>query len=569
MSRAKRVAFVALVTMIGATAIGAEATGGTYDVWTCRAPDGAPAVAHDEAGGWQSSVINGSPVGGNSMVNGCSAGLPLTMSIAQWAQQPSPTWLRWTFFAPAATTVARYQLDLDGYARRSDPIFGDLVVARAEQQDPDSDARFLEAGEVPRQVLARGGQDSGGIVVQIGCGDSARAGRPCDRGSDGVPARANIYRATFTLQDREAPTVSSVSGDAVSDSVWAGSTGISVAAADQGGGVYRLGIEIDGQVRTWSNLAGAPCVSWPGTERTFVSPKPCPATVGGVQGISTADLPEGAHTVRIIVEDAAGNQTTAYGPTTKTLRRSAGSPVAPTGPTNVPGPLDSGALPPTADPGPENGSPAVADARLRARWAGGERDAKTIRYSQRPTLDGQLTTASGQPIRDALIRVTITRDARRSPSFERDSLKTDRDGRFRWKQPAGVSSRSIRLAYHRRLRDAAPAASRTLRLKVKAPIRLRLSRKLARRGDTVRLAGSLVGRPLPTMGKVIELQARNPGGRWITFRTVRARRNGQFTARYRFRNPGPARFQMRVRSRRSGDYPYATGVSPIRAIAVR
>jgi hypothetical protein len=323
-----------------------------------------------------------------------------------------------------------------------------------------------------------------------------------------------------------------------------------------------MGVEVDGQLRSWISPTGTPCLSWPGVDRVFLSPKPCPGSVAGLHAISTSSLPEGSHSVRVFVEDAAGNQATAYGPTTKTIRHDAALPGAgliPEPPPGLPGP----------DLGPDNGTPASADARLRARWSGREGVSRTIRYDQRPTLTGQLTTASGQPIRDAQLRVTVTRDARRSPSFERDSLKTDREGRFRWKQPAGVSSRAIRLAYHRRLKDTDPAATRTLKLKVKAPLRLRLSRKRARQGDTVRLTGTLVGRPLPTMGKVIELQARNPGGRWITFRTVRSRRNGQFAARYRFRNAGPARFQMRVRARRSGDYPYATGASPIRTISVR
>lgn len=561
---ALRVVLVTTTLLIGALALSSAASAGTYDVWTCHAPDGSPAAVHDRDGGWRFEEISTNLQGGNLMVSDCPTGGALRAALGTSMAQPAPSWLLWKFVAPDATSIEHFVLDFDGYTRPfNGPWHGGLGFSTSRQRDPEYLFLAFPAGgdgRLARRTISGTGGSAAHLLGFVTCAPRDTSVVSCEPGPDGAPARLNIYRATFTLQDREAPTVTSVSGDAVTEATWVGSTGISVAAADQGGGVYRLGVEVDGQMRSWTNLAGAPCVSWTGMERTFVSPKPCPATVGGVQTISTADLPEGPHSVRVVVEDAAGNQTTAYGPTTKTLQR---SPVA------AAGPLGVGALAPGQDLGPENGTPAATDARLRARWAGGERDVKTIRHNQRPTLDGQLTTASGQPIRDALIRVTITRDARRSPSFERDSLKTDREGRFRWKQPAGVSSRSIRLAYHRRLRDSAPVATRTLRLKVKAPIRLRLSRTLARRGDTVRLAGSLVGRPLPAMGKVIELQARNPGGRWITFRTVRTRRNGQFTARYRFRNPGPARFQMRVRSRRSGDYPYATGVSPIRAIAVR
>jgi hypothetical protein len=361
------------------------------------------------------------------------------------------------------------------------------------------------------------------------------------------------------LEDRDSPAVSGVSGDATTDSLWAGSTGISVGATDSGSGVYRLGVEVDGQVRSWKNLAAAPCVAWPGTERTFLSPKPCPSSVGGVQQISTADLPDGVHTVRILVEDAAGNQTTAYGPVTKTLRRTAdGTPAdGARGGTGV------------ADPGPLNGSPAVSEARLRARWTGREGATRSTRYNQRPKLDGQLTTPNGEPIKGAFVRVTIRRDARNSPSFDRDSLKTDSRGRFRWTLPTGVSSQSIKLAYHQRVNDTRPVVSNTLRLRVTAGVKLRLSRTTVRRGQRVTLTGTVLGRPLPKVGKLVELQARNAGGKWITFRTVRSRKSGAFTATYRFRNPGPARFQMRARARKSGDYPYATGSSPVRRIRVR
>lgn len=571
------VGLAAALPVIGTLAVSAEAQAGTYEVWTCRGPDGAPAVVRDEAGGWQPERVDTNPNGGNQTVEGCAVGGAINATLGSSLRQPAPSWLLWRFLAPAATTIQRYEVDFDGYARPSEtagPARGGLGFQTSLQSDPVYAFWFIGKtgnGHLERRILSGNGEAASYLEAHVTCAPLVSTGAYCDPGTDGAPARINIYRGTFTLQDREAPTVTAVSGDAVSNSVWAGPTGISVAAADQGGGVHRLGVEVDGQMRSWIVLAGAPCASWPGRERVFVSPKPCPSSVGGVQTISTDGLPEGTHTVRVVVEDAAGNQTTAYGPTTKTLRRTASSEPDPSGLLAPPAPAAPLTAPPpgAVDLGPENGSPASSDARLRARWDGREGDLRTSRYNQRPVLNGQLTTAAGQPIRDALVRVTITRHARRSPALERDSLRTDRDGRFRWKQPAGASSQSIRLAYHRRLHDGVPVATRTLQLEVRAALRLRLSRKTARRGQSVRLTGSLLGRPLPAIGKVVELQARNPGGRWITFRTVRSRKGGRFVASYRFRKPGPARFQMRVRARRSGDYPYATGASPVRTIVVR
>ena len=145
---------------------------------------------------------------------------------------------------------------------------------------------------------------------------------------------------------------------------------------------------------------------------------------------------------RVLVEDAAGNQATVYGPTTKRLRKT--------------------------DPGPNNGTPAVDQAVIKAAWEGRESDLRSIKYDQQPVLRGQLLTAAGQPIRDAFVRVTITRDARNSPPFERESLTTNSEGRFRWRMPKGSSSRRIQLAYYQRVRDDQPVVIKTLRLQVAA-----------------------------------------------------------------------------------------------------
>ncbi|WP_157251752.1 hypothetical protein [Patulibacter americanus] len=424
----------------------------------------------------------------------------------------------------------------------------------SDQLDPNYDERFYGSGSVARHTLTRTGKSARSLSVRAVCSDAALSGEVCAPGDYGAAVQVDIHRATVTLEDRDAPTVTSTAGDAVVSPSWAGSAGISVAATDQGGGVYRMGVEIDGEIRAWVPLAAMPCRSSPATDRTFVAPKPCPATVGGTQTISMADLPEGIHSVRVVVEDAAGNQTTAYGPATKTITRSSSPPAG--GPT-------------PDDLGPLNGDPAVATARLRASWSGTESTTRTVRFNSRPTLRGQLTTVEGQPIKGAFVRVSMTRAARNSPAFERDSLRTSSTGRFSWKLPKGVSSRSIRLSYHQRVREPKAAATANLRLVVKAGLRLGLNRRTVRRGQSLTLTGTVLGRPMPKIGKVVELQARDRGGKWITFRTVRTNRTGQFKARYRFRNRGPATFEMRARARRSGDYPYATGSSAMRRVRVR
>jgi hypothetical protein len=559
----------------GLLIVAAPAEAGTYDVFTCRAPDGTVAATRDDSGGGWVSELRNTAFGGNRLGDACAAGGGMYADLALIGTQPAPSWLVWRFQAPPATVIKRFDFWMDAFARpftEGQPSHGDVAVQTSEQRDPDYVARFYGSGHIPVQSIAGAPSAASFVQAYAGCVPAGPIGSQtsCSADSQGAASRFNIYRASFRLEDRETPGVTNVSGDAVSDAVWTGSTGLSVSATDAGGGVYRTGIEVDGKVRGLWYAAGAPCRAFPGTDRVFLTPRPCPTTASNAIPVATADLPDGKHTVRVFVEDAAGNQTTAYGPTTKTLKTTPGAGADGDGVAGGPG-GNGGAGAPGGprDPGPLNGSPAVNDARLRAQWKGRESPTRSVAYNARPTITGQLTTPTGQPIVGAFIRTTITRRARHSPAFERNSLKTDSSGRFRWKMPAGVSSQAIRLSYHQRVFDMTPVATRNLRLDVAAGLRLAISRKTVRAGQAVRLSGVVQGRPMPKLGKVVELQARNIGGRWITFKTVRSTKGGRFSAVYRFRKAGPARFQMRARARRSGDYPYGTGSSPVRRITVR
>ena len=91
--------------------------------------------------------------------------------------------------------------------------------------------------------------------------------------------------------------------------------------------------------------------------------------------------------------------------------------------------------------------------------------------------------------------------------------------------------------------------STSLALKVQAGARLTVTPRVATRGQTVRLRGRLVGRPLPVGGKVVELQARSPGQAWLTFRTVRTTRRGRFANVVHL----PAQRSCSVRDARPGE----------------
>jgi hypothetical protein len=82
-------------------------------------------------------------------------------------------------------------------------------------------------------------------------------------------------------------------------------------------------------------------------------------------------------------------------------------------------------------------------------------------------------------------------------------------------------------------------------------------------GQSIRFRGRLLGKPIPRGGKLVVLEARSPGSRWIEFREIRSDGRGRFHAGYRFRFPGPTRYQFRAVSEPESDYPFAHGGSNV------
>lgn len=180
------------------------------------------------------------------------------------------------------------------------------------------------------------------------------------------------------------------------------------------------------------------------------------------------------------------------------------------------------------------------------------------------TLRGRLVDAGGAGIRDALIDVRTKVMAPWARAVAGNPARTGADGSFALRLASRRVSRRVRLTYRPDLGQPEVAAERTLTLRVRASVALRLSAPVVRRGGTLRFAGRLLGRPLPRHGKVIELQARDRGARrWLTFRTLRVRRrSGRFRARHTFRRArGPLSLEFRARARADGAYPFATGAS--------
>jgi hypothetical protein len=103
---------------------------------------------------------------------------------------------------------------------------------------------------------------------------------------------------------------------------------------------------------------------------------------------------------------------------------------------------------------------------------------------------------------------------------------------------------------------------------VPADTSIRPDRDRLMNGQQVLFRGRVRTRPLPTPGKLVEMQAYFRG-RWRTFSTVRAASNGRWHFPYRFGGTvGRVTYRFRARLPAEGGYPFISGKSRIVEVLV-
>ena len=191
------------------------------------------------------------------------------------------------------------------------------------------------------------------------------------------------------------------------------------------------------------------------------------------------------------------------------------------------------------------------------------RTVRRIRFGGSSTVGGRVRNPDGSPVAGGGVSILI---GARKPVALGDAV-TGPDGRFRFRLRPG-KNRIIHAGYRPSADSVDLACSRNVRLNVRAGLTLRATRRVPR-GGRVRFRGRLLGKPIPRVGKLIDLQAFD-GGRWRTFETTRANRTGRYRASYRFvRTARPRTFRFRARARREARYPYALGTSRVVRVRVR
>ncbi len=363
--------------------------------------------------------------------------------------------------------------------------------------------------------------------------------------------RGAVFQAAFDVED-SSPPVGGLTGSATDAQTWSRVMRFGLNGADTGGGIYRAVVELDGTDAQTIPMGGSHCrelVPDPSLHG-FPAAQPCPLRIdSGSLDIDTSKLPQGQHVVRVLLEDAAGNRTSIFGPVTRTI-------------------TSSDAIGPGSDPalrGAANGDGASDLARLTAHW--GKRGSRTLlvtKFGRRHVVRGRLRTTDGAPIANAAIdMVSKTTAVNARELAKRAGPTTGADGGWRVALPRGVSSRDVSFRYRSHVNDTIAAATASVRLRVRAGLRLAIHPRRARQGQAIHFAGRLLGGPLPRGGKQVVLLARASRGGWVRFNVVRTDGGGRFRTIYRFRQAGATTYRFRALSLSEAAYPYLAGGSNV------
>lgn len=526
------------------------ATAGRYTVYGCRTPAGGVAPTS----GWVPSYI-GSWV---TTDNSCPTGGSLHVALNAGASHPFGNEAKWTFEAAPNTRIAAFRGErasrvgagqaygAPGAILGHDPEY----LEACYQAFSCSGHGSFDAWAAPGNTFNFNGLDSSVVYIAAVCGGGQ--GGTCP--AEDPAALASLYRSEIVISDALDPQPSAATGTLTQSGGHSGTQEITFNITDQGSGIYRGLVEIDGAVVQDQaiNSNGGKCVDanpGNGDRYEFFDRQPCKLSANTTVSFDTKRVSDGDHTIRVLVLDAAGNPATVFGPAA--FRVVNGQGVAAVG------------------RGAPNGLRASDAARLNVRFARTSAPTYATRFGRLVTIRGRLLNERDEGIANAAVDVFGRTLANGASERLLTTVRTTEDGSFTVTMPRRLASQVLRVVYRSHVSDRLEAASARLTLKVKAGVKLSIRPRRVRNRQAIIFRGRLLGRPLPRAGKLVEMQVRFPTG-WRTFATLRSRRTGTFRYRYRFlRTTQPTTYRFRVRARKEAGYPYATGVSRVVRVRVR
>ena len=342
----RRSVLAAAVVIAAVTLLPGVARANQMTVFSCHDPAG-NAVGH---AGW---VIERTGQSYMTAADTCGANGAGALSLelgANAAGYPNGALIQWGFHAPPWSTIAEYTIDVaDSYARpgSSGVGSGQVFVDASDESDPVYDYRNLGGGTWGQSTIER---TPPAPVTSVTINAS------CDGQQGACPGSVEISHAdmpatVMLLNDFAVPIVSPLAGSLTSGETLRGPAEASFQAQENGPGIYSAWLTVDGKAQpaVLLNSNNGLCVNLGQTSdgtRAFSSPTPCAQSTTGSVSLDTSVLKDGKHTLKLTVDDAAGNETTAFDGTIATNN----APEATAAPVIVPGPVQVGTTL-TSEPG--------------------------------------------------------------------------------------------------------------------------------------------------------------------------------------------------------------------------
>jgi hypothetical protein len=512
--------------------------------------------------GW-TSFAGGGGYGSNNSTS-CGPGSPMFAILSTDAAVGVGANETLQYAPPAGSTLIGGSVDVSFFADgRGYGASGTAVAYSPEYAYNGSNVFYQCASGLPpcangtydfSGVLGLPSGRGGNLYLSAGCGGQPEAGRVCNEGgSEGAWSLVRLWWANLLLANEATPSASGVGGTLLSPNV-AGTAELTLNAADPGGpGVYLVIVQIDGKTvyAGTPNTNGGKCASVgaSGAALMFDYSQPCPASESVDLPINTTSLPNGQHTLKVSVQDAAGNSAVAYDGSISTKQPSNDS---------------LGALPglgAAAGSSPASTPVAVANgatASHRAQLSLGVKRRITRPYAHRALrATGRLLDGQGHPIVGAAL--DVLQQVSGSPSLAViGHAKTRANGTFTAPVPGGPN-RTIEIAYRAFSTDASYAATAKIAEAVKAGVKLSVSPHRTGSEGTITLSGQVLG-PVPAEGVAVELLV-HYRGRWEPFRVPQTDSRGRFEVVYQFQGGiGHFPFLASVLGGQTG-FPFAHGES--------
>jgi len=512
--------------------------------------------------GW-TSFAGGGGYGSNNSTS-CGPGSPMFAILSTDAAVGVGANETLQYAPPAGSTLIGGSVDVSFFADgRGYGASGTAVAYSPEYAYNGSNVFYQCASGLPpcangtydfSGVLGLPSGRGGNLYLSAGCGGQPEAGRVCNEGgSEGAWSLVRLWWANLLLANAATPSASGVGGTLLSPNV-AGTAELTLNAADPGGpGVYLVIVQIDGKTvysgTPSSNGGKCAAVGATGGALMFDYSQPCPASESVDLPINTTSLPNGQHTLKVSVQDAAGNSAVVYDGTISTKQPSNDS---------------LGALPglgTTAGSSPASTPVAVANgatASHTARLSLGVKRRITRPYAHRALrATGRLLDGQGHPIVGATL--DVLQQISGSPSLTViGHAKTRANGTFAAAVPGGPN-RTIEIAYRAFSTDAGYAATAKIAEAVKAGVKLSVSPHRTGSEGTITLSGQVLG-PVPAEGVAVELLV-HYRGRWEPFRVPQTDSRGRFEVVYQFQGGiGHFPFRASVLGGQTG-FPFAHGES--------